>query len=68
MFLSQQMKPIAIITNKNGKYELTNELPNDVKHKKISKFYGIKVFKLLSIKLLPSLFPQMKILSILAKN
>ena len=42
MFLSQQMKRIAI---KNGKYELTNELPNDVKLKKISKFYGIKVFK-----------------------
>ena len=31
MFLSQQVKQNSIITNKNGKYELTDELPNDVK-------------------------------------
>ena len=27
MFLSQQMKQNSIITNKNGKYDLTDELP-----------------------------------------
>ena len=32
---------ILIITNKNGKYELTDELPNDVRLKKISKLHGI---------------------------
>ena len=30
-------------TSKNGKYELTDELPNDVRLKKISKLHGIKV-------------------------
>ena len=36
MFLSQQVKRKVIITNKNGRYELTDELPNDVRLKKIS--------------------------------
>ena len=31
MFFSQQVKQNLIITNKNGKYELTDELPNDIK-------------------------------------
>ena len=30
MFLSQQVKRNVIITSKNGKYELTDELPNDM--------------------------------------
>ena len=34
MFLSQQVKWNLIITNKNGKYELTDELPNDGRLKK----------------------------------
>ena len=37
MFLSQQVKRNLIITNKTGKYELTDELPNDVRLKQISK-------------------------------
>ena len=32
-----------IITNKNGEHELTGELPNDVRLKKISKLHGIIV-------------------------
>ena len=40
MFLSQQMKR-NIITNKNGKHELTDELPNSVRLKKESKLHGI---------------------------
>ena len=43
MFFSQQVKWNVIITNKNGKYELTEELPKDVRLKKISKSHGIKV-------------------------
>ena len=43
MFLSQEVKRNVIITNKNGKYELTEELSNDVRLKKISKLYGIIV-------------------------
>ena len=31
MFLSQQVKRNVIITNKNGKYELTYELPNEAR-------------------------------------
>ena len=34
MFLSQQVKRNVIITNKNGKYELSDEFPNDVSLKK----------------------------------
>ena len=37
MLLSQQVKQDLNITNKNGKYELTDELPNNVKLKKVSK-------------------------------
>ena len=37
MFLSQQLKRNMIIVNKNGKYELTDELLNDIKFKIISK-------------------------------
>ena len=55
MFLSQQVKRNVIITDKNRKYELTNELPNDVRLKKISELHGIKVQ-----------CPIVKILSILA--
>ena len=43
MFLSQQVERNVIITSKNGKYELTDELPNDVRLKKISELHGIKV-------------------------
>ena len=43
MFLSQQMKRNVIIINKNVKYELTEELSNDVRLKKISKLHGIIV-------------------------
>ena len=43
MFLPQKVKRNVIITSKNGKYELTDELPNDVRLKKISKLHGIKV-------------------------
>ena len=44
VFLSQQVKQNMIITSKNGKYELTDELPNDVRLKKISELHGIKVY------------------------
>ena len=37
MFLSQQVERKVTITNKNEKYKLTGELPNNVKLKKISK-------------------------------
>ena len=53
MFLSQQVKRDVIITNKNGKYKLTGELPNDVRPKKISKLHGI-------IFLRPVVFPKWK--------
>ena len=43
MLLSQKVKRNVIITNKNGKSELTDELQNDVKLKKISKLYRIIV-------------------------
>ena len=43
MFLSQQVKRKVVITNKNGKYELTDELPNDVRLKKIVKHRRIIV-------------------------
>ena len=35
------VKRNVIITNKNGKYELTDELPNDLILNKISKLHGI---------------------------
>ena len=43
MFPLQQVKRNVIITNKNAKSELTDELPNDVRLKKISKRHGIIV-------------------------
>ena len=43
MLLSQQVKQNVIITNKNVKYELTDELLNDVRLKEISKLHGILV-------------------------
>ena len=43
MFLSQKVKRNVIITNKNGKSELTDQFQNDVKLKKISKLYRIIV-------------------------
>ena len=43
MFLSQQVKRNLIITNKNSKYELTDQLPNDASLKKIPKLNGIIV-------------------------
>ena len=58
MFLSQQVKRNEIITNENGEYELTDELPKDLRLKKISWNYS----------LLSSLLPKMKTLPILAKN
>ena len=39
----QQVKQNLIVFNKNGKYELTDELPNDLTFNKISKFHGIIV-------------------------
>ena len=59
MFLSQQVKRNVIITNKHGKYWLTDELPNNVKLKKISKFQ-MKIFPLPArnyLKLDTELFP-----------
>ena len=44
MFLSQNVKRKVIIANKNGKYELTDELPNNVRlKKKILKLHGVMV-------------------------
>ena len=39
----QQVKRNLIIINKNGECELTDELPNDARLKKISKLHGIIV-------------------------
>ena len=43
MFLSQPVKQDVIIVDKNVKYELTDELPEDLRFKKISKLHGIIV-------------------------
>ena len=43
MFLFQQVKRNVIITTKNGKYESTDELPNNVRLKDIAKLHGIMV-------------------------
>ena len=43
MFLSQQVKRNVVITDKNGKYNLTEELQNDVRIKKISELRRIIV-------------------------
>ena len=41
MFLLQQFKRNLIITNKNGKFWLTDELPNDLRLNKISNLHEI---------------------------
>ena len=38
MILPEQVKRNVIITNKNGKYELTDELPNNVRLKALWNF------------------------------
>ena len=43
MFVSKQLKRNIIITNKNGKYEFTEELPNDVRLNRISGLHEIIV-------------------------
>ena len=43
MLFSQQVKPSMVITSKNSKCELTDELPNDARLKKIPELPGIKV-------------------------
>ena len=43
MFLSQEVKRDVIIVNKNGKRELTDELPNNVRLKKTAKLHVIIV-------------------------
>ena len=59
MILSQQVKRNVI--NTNGKYELTDELSNDVRPKKTLKTPW-------SYSIVPSLLPKMKRLPILAKT
>ena len=61
MFLSQQVKRNVIITNKNFKYELTDELPNNVRFKKNLKTPW-------NYSLASSLLPKMKTLYTLARN
>ena len=39
IFFSKQLKWKAIFANKNGKYELNDKLPNDLRLKKISWNY-----------------------------
>ena len=41
MFLLQKVKRNEIITNKKGKFELVDELPNEGRLKKISKILRI---------------------------
>ena len=43
MFLLQQVKRKLIISNENGKYELNEEFPNNVRLKKILKRDGVIV-------------------------
>ena len=43
MFLSQQVKQNVVITSENSKYKLTDQVPNDVRLKKISEIHGINV-------------------------
>ena len=63
-FLSLQVKKCAIITYKDGLYELPKELPNDVRIRKLENIR--KVFKLHKM---IALFPaKIKILLIIAKN
>ena len=43
IFLPKQMKQNVIITNKNCKFMLNDELLSDIRLKKISKLHGIVV-------------------------
>ena len=61
MVLSQQAKLNVLITNKNGKYKLTNELPNNVRLKENLKTPWKYI-------LVPSLLSKLKTLPILARN
>ena len=61
MFLSQQVKRNTIITKKNDKYELADELPKDVRLKGNLKNPW-------NYSLVSSVLPKMKTLSILARN
>ena len=38
IFVSTQVKRILIVSNKHGIYELPNELPNDLRVRKIRKY------------------------------
>ena len=44
MFLSQQVIRKVIITNKSGKYVLTDELQNNVRLNKMSKLHRVIVY------------------------
>ena len=61
MFLLRQVKRNVIITNKNVKCELGDELPNNVRLKK-------NVKTTLNYSLMSRVLPKIKILSILARN
>ena len=61
MFLSQQVKGRMIITNKNDKYELTDDLPNNKRLEKNLKTPW-------NYSLVSSLLPKMKLLSITVRN
>ena len=61
MFLSQQVKGRMIITNKNDKYELTDDLPNNERLEKNLKTPW-------NYSLVSSLLPKMKLLSITVRN
>ena len=43
MFLSQQLKRKMIIANRNAKYDLTDELPSNVRLQKMSKLHEVIV-------------------------
>ena len=64
IFLSPQVKRCAIITYKNGTYELPHELLNDLILMEISE----KCLNLINDSLVPSLPAKIKILLILAKK
>ena len=42
-FLSQQVKRNVVLTSKNSKCQLPDELPNKMRPKKISELHGIKM-------------------------
>ena len=43
ILVSQQVKRKVVIPNKNGKYELTDMFPNNIRLKKILKLHGVIV-------------------------